>query len=50
MSEVVTLGLDLATGGSARMRGFTIGVGAKADIGAPPLTRLSLENTTWPGC
>ena len=32
----------LATGGSAQMRGFAIGVGSKADIGAPPLTQLSL--------
>ena len=40
---------EMATGGSAQMRGFAIGVGSKADIGAPPRTQLSLENTTWPG-
>ncbi len=27
----------------------TSGVGPKADVGAPPLTQLSLENRTWPG-
>ncbi len=31
--------------GSARMRGFATGVGAKADIGTPPLTQLSFMST-----
>ena len=35
----------MATGGSAQMRGFAIGVGFKADIGAPPLTLLSFMST-----
>ncbi len=30
------------------MRGFATGVGVEADIGAPPLTRLSfMRDTTW---
>ena len=35
----------MATGGSAQVRGFGTGVGSKTDIGAPPLTQLSIMST-----